>query len=75
MYQLLHLYKPKHDKDHPLVCLNKKIKQLLENGSKSTVAKPGSLGKYDYEYKRIAKAGMHHAKVTSTRKRRTLRDH
>lgn len=79
MYRLLDLYKMKHDKNHPIVCLDEKSKQLLENNRKPIAAKPGSVEKCDYEYKRngtcnifvavVPKTGIRYTKVTDTRKK------
>lgn len=79
MYRLLDLYKMPHDPQHPVVCMDEKSKQLLEDNHKPIVPKPGSLEKYDYEYKRngtcnifmavVPKAGIRHTKVTDTRKK------
>ena len=52
MYCLLDLYKQAHDSSQPLVCMDEKSKQLLEDNRQPIKAKPGKLEKYDYEYKR-----------------------
>lgn len=77
MYRVLDLYKKEHDAAHPVVCMDEKSKQLLEDMRKPIVASPGSYEKYDYEYKRkgtcnlfvaiAPKAGMRFIKVTDTR--------
>ncbi len=79
MYRLLELYQQAHDPDRPLVCMDEKSKQLLEDSRRPILAKPGQLEKYDYEYKRkgtcnifvavAPKAGMRIVKVTDTRKK------
>jgi hypothetical protein len=77
MYRLLDLYKEEYDLFHPVVCIDEKSKQLLQDNRKSIAAKPGSMEKYDYEYKRNGtcnifmavepKAGKRFVKVTDTR--------
>jgi hypothetical protein len=79
MYRLLDLYRMPHDPKYPVVCMDEKSKQLLEDNRKPIPPKPGSLEKYDYEYKRngtcnifmavVPKAGVRHTKVTGTRKK------
>lgn len=80
MYRLLELYQQAHDPNQPLVCMDEKSKQLLEDSRRPILAKPGQLEKYDYEYKRkgtcnifvavAPKAGMRIVKVTDTRKKK-----
>lgn len=77
MYRLLDLYRVDYDPLRPVVCMDEKSKQLLEDIRNPIAAKPGSLEKYDYEYKRKGtcnlfmavdpKGGMRHVKVTDTR--------
>lgn len=79
MYRLLELYKLEYDPNLPLVCMDEKSKQLLEDSRQPIKARSGSVGKYDYEYKRkgtcnifVAVAptlGKHITKVTDTRKK------
>jgi len=79
MYRLLDLYEMDHDPLHPLVCLDEKSKQLLQECREPLSAKPGSPQKCDYEYKRngtcnifvavAPKIGQRHTKVTDTRKK------
>lgn len=52
MYRLLDLYKKAYDPSQPLVCMDEKSKQLLEDVRQPIKAKPGKPEKYDYEYKR-----------------------
>ena len=52
MYRLLELYQQGYDPSQPLVCMDEKSKQLLEDSQQPIKAKPGKLEKYDYEYKR-----------------------
>jgi hypothetical protein len=77
MYRLLDIYKKEYDPKHPVVCMDEKSKQLLEDIRKPIAAKPGSREKYDYEYKRKGtcnifmavdpKGGTRVVKVTDTR--------
>src|SRR4249919_3801305 len=77
MYNLLELYQQGYNPNHPLVCMDEKSKQLLEDSRQPIKAKPGKLEKYDYEYRRkgtcnvflavAPKAGIRIAKVTDTR--------
>jgi hypothetical protein len=79
MYRLLELYQQVHDPNQPIVCMDEKSKQLLEDTRQPIPAKPGQLEKYDYEYKRkgtcnifvaiAPKAGIRVVKVTDTRKK------
>jgi hypothetical protein len=52
MYKLLDLYAESYDKRFPVVCIDEKSKQLIEDVRSIIPLKPGSLAKYDYEYKR-----------------------
>jgi molybdenum cofactor biosynthesis enzyme MoaA len=52
MYNLLDLYAEDYDQQRPVVCVDEKSKQLIEDIRKTIPLKPGSLTKYDYEYKR-----------------------
>ncbi len=77
MYRLLDLYKQPYNPRYPVVCMDEKSKQLLEDSRQPIKAKPGKLEKYDYEYKRrgtcnifvavAPKAGLWVVKVTDTR--------
>lgn len=79
MYKLLKLYKLEYNPKLPLVCMDEKSKQLLEESRQPIKARPGSVGKYDYEYKRkgtcnifvavAPKLGKRITKVTDTRKK------
>ncbi len=79
MYKVLDLYKELYNKAFPIVCFDEKSKQLLEDSRKPIPLKPGSVAKYDYEYKRNGtcnifaaiepKAGKHYIKVTDQRTR------
>ena len=77
MYRLLELYKESYDPSMPLVCMDEKSKQLLEDIGEPIKAKIGKVEKYDYEYKRngtcnifvavVPKAGKRIVKVTDKR--------
>ena len=77
MYRLPELYKEKYDPYQPVVCMDEKSKQLLEDNRNAIKAKPGQPEKYDYEYKRKGtcnlfvavepKGGKRFVKVTGTR--------
>ncbi len=77
MYRLLKLYKEQYDPCQPVVCMDEKNKQLLEDNRTPIKAKPGKPEKYDYEYKRkgtcnifvavAPKGGMRVIKVTDKR--------
>jgi hypothetical protein len=77
MYRLLELYQQEYNSSQPLVCMDEKSKQLIEDSRHPIKAKPGKLEKYDYEYKRkgtcnifvavAPKAGIRIVKVTDTR--------
>lgn len=43
MYRLLKLYKLAHKPDYPLVCIDEKSKQLLEDSRMAINAKPGNV--------------------------------
>lgn len=80
MYRLLELYQQAYDPNQPMVCMDEKSKQLLEDSRQPIPARPGKPEKYDYEYKRkgtcnifvavVPKAGMRVVKVTGTRTKR-----
>lgn len=79
MYRLLALYNKPYNPAFPVVCFDEKSKQLLEDSRTPIPMKPGSMMKYDYEYRRHGtcnifvavepKVGKHHIKVTDTRTR------
>jgi DDE superfamily endonuclease len=52
MYKLLTLYSRSYSKQYPVVCVDEKSKQLIEDVRKSIPLKPGSPTKYDGEYRR-----------------------
>jgi hypothetical protein len=77
MYKILDLYNEPYNRGFPVICFDEKSKQLLEDSRKPIPLKPGSIAKYDYEYKRNGtcnifvavepKAGKHFIKVTDQR--------
>lgn len=52
MYALLDLYAKDYDADEPVICLDEKSKQLLDNKRQPLAMEPGSPAKEDYEYTR-----------------------
>jgi hypothetical protein len=52
MYKLLALYARSYNKQYPVVCMDEKSKQLIEDVRESMPLKPGSPIKYDGEYRR-----------------------
>jgi len=81
MYDILDLYAKPYDPKNPVIGLDEKPKQLLEDKRKTISMIPGHREKYDYEYVRKGnasifvavefKAGKRTTRVTS---RRTKRD-
>lgn len=52
MYDVLDLYKRPYDATEPVVCVDEKSKQLLEQTHRAISARAGTVTKEDYEYKR-----------------------
>lgn len=81
MYDILDLYEKPYDPKYPVIGLDEKPKQLLEDKRKAIPMKPGNIEKYDHQYIRRGnvnifmavefKAGKRTTRVTS---RRTKRD-
>jgi hypothetical protein len=77
MYDVLDLYEKPYDPRNPVIGLDEKPKQLLEDKRKTIPMKPGNIEKYDSEYIRRGKAnifmaaefkaGKRTARVTSQR--------
>ena len=77
MYRLLDLYKQPYNLIQPMVCMDEKSKQLLEDSRQPIKTRPGKPEKFDYEYKRkgtcnifvavVPKAGIRIVKVTDKR--------
>ena len=81
MYDVLYLYEEDYDPKRPIVCLDEKPKQLIEDKRKPIPMKPGSTEKYDYEYIRNGTANIFMAvefkagkRVTQVTERRTMTD-
>src|SRR3974390_2022083 len=82
MYDLLGLYAKPYDPTEPVVCLDEKSKQLLEQTRGPIPVAPGQVAKEDYEYKRAGtrnlfvavepKAGHREVKVTRRRTKPTF---
>ena len=81
MEDILDVYALAHDENCPVICLDEKPYQLLDEGREIIPIKPGSLEKHDNEYKRMGTCsifvmceplkGWHHA---NARERRTAVD-
>ncbi len=79
MYKLLALYARPYDKNYPVVCVDEKSKQLMEDVRGVLPLKPGSPQRYDSEYSRKGTrnifvaveplAGKRQIKVTLQRKK------
>jgi hypothetical protein len=52
MYRLLDLYEEDYDGKYPVICIDEKSKQLIDEVRNPIPLRPGSPAKYDYEYKR-----------------------
>jgi hypothetical protein len=81
MYDVLDLYGEPYDPKRPVIGMDEKPKQLLEDSRESIPMKPGSPEKYDYEYKRNGKANIFLAvepkagkRVVKVTERRTKED-
>lgn len=81
MYDVLRLYAKPYDAAEPVVCLDEKSKQLLEQARRPLPARPGQITKEDYEYRRAGTRNLFvavepqagHREVAVTQ-RRTKRD-
>jgi len=77
MYDLLGLYAKPYDAAEPVVCLDEKSKQLLQQTHRPIPATPGEIAKEDYEYKRAGTRNLFmavepkggHREVEVTRRR------
>jgi hypothetical protein len=81
MYDILDLYEEDYDPKRPIVCLDEKPKQLIEDKITPIPMKPGSPEKYDYEYIRNGTANIFMAvefkagkRTTQVTQRRTMID-
>ena len=52
MYRLLDLYEEDYNRKYPVICIDEKSKQLIEEARNPIPLRPGSPAKYDYEYRR-----------------------
>ena len=78
MENILDLYEKPYDSEEPMICIDEKSVQLLEDIYKPIPAKPGKIKKVDAEYKRRGTAnifaaiepkfGRHFTYVTENRK-------
>ena len=81
MYEVLELNAKPYDAAEPVVCLDEKSKQLLEQTRRPLPACPGQIAKEDYEYRRAGTRNLFvavepqagHGEVAVTQ-RRTKRD-
>lgn len=77
MYDLLGLYARPYNAAEPVVCLDEKSKQLLQQTRRPIPASPGQIAKEDYEYKRAGTRNLFvavepkggHREVEVTRRR------
>jgi len=52
MSRLLDLYEEDYNRKYPVICIDEKSKQLIEEARNPIPLRPGSPSKYDYEYRR-----------------------
>ena len=81
MYDILGLYARPYDPENPLICVDEKSKQLIEDTRLPIPMKPGSPQKMDYEYKRNGTANIFVAvepkggrRITKVTDQRTKKD-
>ena len=81
MYDILDLYKEPYNPNKPVIGLDEKPKQLIEDSRKPIPLKQGKVQKQDYEYIRRGKANIFVAiepkggrRITKVTKRRTKKD-
>jgi hypothetical protein len=58
MEDVLDVYKLPYNPEYPQICMDETNKQLLKETRKPIAAKPGSVEKYDYAYKRNGVANI-----------------
>jgi hypothetical protein len=58
MYALLELYARPYQPDEPVVCVDEKSKQLLQQTRVPLAARPGTVAKEDYEYERAGTCNL-----------------
>ena len=79
MERVLEVYKRPYDPKRPIICINESPKQLISEIKEPIKGKPGSVEKYDYEYKRAGVCnifmaneplqGKRYVKVTKKKKK------
>ena len=81
MYDILDLYREPYDSRNPVLGVDEKPKQLIEDSRKPIPMRPGKAEKYDYEYIRNGKANIfvavepkHGKRITKVTKQRTKKD-
>jgi len=81
MYDILDLYAEPYDPRYPVIGVDEKPKQLIEDSRTPIPMKPGKLTRYDYEYIRRGKANIFMAvepkagrRITQVTRRRTKKD-
>lgn len=81
MYDILDLYQQPYDPQKPVVGIDEKPKQLVEDSRKPIPMRPGKPEKYDYEYVRNGKANIfvcvepkQGRRITKVTQRRTKKD-
>lgn len=81
MYDILDLYQEPYDSRNPILGVDEKPKQLVEDSRKSIPMRPGKAEKYDYEYIRNGKANIfvavepkHGRRVAKVTRQRTKKD-
>ena len=81
MYEVLGLYAKPYNIAEPVVCLDEKSKQLLEQTRRPLPAAPGQVAKEDYEYRRAGTRNLFVAvepqggsRTVAVTQRRTKRD-
>ena len=84
MYRLLDLYEEGYNEKYPVICIDEKSKQLIDEARSPIPLRPGSPAKHDYEYKRNGtrnifvaiepKGGRRIITVTNTRTKKDFAD-
>ena len=81
MYDILDLYQEPYDSKSPVLGVDEKPKQLIEDSRNPIPMRPGNAEKYDYEYIRNGKANIfvavepkHGKRITKVTRQRTKRD-
>src|SRR3989338_1239811 len=81
MYDILNLYQEPYDSRNPILGVDEKPKQLIEDSRDPIPMQPGKIEKYDYEYIRNGKANIFVAvepkygkRITKVTKQRTKKD-